>query len=108
VAASDETGVAGRGYLTTHRSAIGASGIACSVLAVGVLGFYVDSTKSAALYAYPHWLWLLLPLLAAWLARVWLLTWRGRMHDDPVVFALTDPPSFVVLAGFVATIALAT
>jgi len=108
VAASDETGVAGRGYLTTHRSAIGVSGIACSVLAVGVLGFYVDSTKSAALYARPHWLWLLLPLLAAWLARVWLLTRRGRMHDDPVVFALTDPPSFVVLAGFVATIALAT
>jgi len=30
------------------------------------------------------------------------------MHDDPVVFALTDPPSFAVLAGFVATIALAT
>lgn len=107
VAASDETGVAGRGYLTAHLSAIGVSGVACSVLAVGVLGFYVDSTRSAALYAHPHWLWLLLPLLAAWLARVWLLTRRGRMHDDPVVFALTDVPSLAVLAGFVATVAMA-
>ena len=107
VAASDETGVAGRGYLAAHLSAIGIAGIACSVIAVGVLGFYVDSTKSAALYARPHWLWLLLPLLAAWLARVWWLTRRGRMHDDPVVFALTDLPSLAVLAGFVATVAMA-
>lgn len=107
VAASNEIGVAGRGYLTTHLSAIGVSGVGCSVLAVGVLGFYVESTKSAALYAHPHWLWLLLPLLAVWLARVWLLTRRGRMHDDPVVFALTDVPSLAVLAGFAATVAMA-
>ena len=107
VAAGDEARVAGRGYRLAHLPAIGVAGVACSALAVGVLGLYVDSTKSAALYAHPHRLWWLLPLLAAWLARVWLLARRGRMHDDPVVFALTDVPSVAVLAGFAATVMLA-
>lgn len=107
VAAGAEARVAGRGYRAAHLPAIGVAGVACSALAVGVLGLYVDSAKSAALYAHPHWLWLLLPLLAAWLARVWTLARRGRMHDDPVVFALTDAPSLAVFAGFVATVMLA-
>lgn len=97
VAQNGDAQVAGRGYGAAHLSTIGIAGVACAALAVGVLGLYVDSTKSAALYAHPHWLWLLLPLLAAWLARVWRLARRGRMHDDPVVFALTDMPSLVLL-----------
>ncbi len=107
VAASEAAPVAGRGYRAVHLSAIGSAGVASSMLAVGVLGLYVESAKSAALYAHPHRLWLLLPLLAAWLVRVWLLARRGRMHDDPVVFALTDLPSLAVFAGFVATVMLA-
>ncbi|MEO6690493.1 MAG: UbiA family prenyltransferase [Dokdonella sp.] len=107
VATGDGSRIAGRGYRATHLSAIGVSGIVCAALSVGVLGLYIDSTKSAALYSQPHWLWLLLPLLAGWLARVWMLARRGRMHDDPVVFALTDGPSLTVLAGFIAVVAMA-
>jgi 4-hydroxybenzoate polyprenyltransferase len=107
VAADGHTAVAGRGYHAADLAWIGRSGIAAALVCLVVLAFYIDSTKSAALYRHPHWLWLLLPLLAAWLARVWLLARRGRMHDDPVVFALTDAPSLGVLAGFVATVAMA-
>jgi len=107
VAADGDARVAGRGYRAAHLAVIGCTGLVCSALAVGVLGFYVESTRSAALYAHPHRLWLLLPLLAAWLWRVWALAWRGRMHDDPVVFALTDLPSLAVFAGFVATVIVA-
>lgn len=107
VAASGDARVAGRGYGAAHLPAVGIAGVASSVLAIGVLGLYVDSTKSAALYAHPHRLWWLLPLLAAWLARVWRLARQGRMHDDPVVFALTDLPSLAVLAGFVAVVLMA-
>jgi hypothetical protein len=42
-------------------------------------------------------LWLLCPLLLYWVSRVWLIAYRGAMHDDPVVFALTDTVSRVVL-----------
>jgi 4-hydroxybenzoate polyprenyltransferase len=107
VAAGEGSHVAGRGYRVAHLASIGIAGIACAALSVGVLGLYIDSTRSAALYSRPHWLWLLLPLLAGWLARVWLLTRRGRMHEDPVVFALTDGPSLAALAAFAAVVALA-
>jgi hypothetical protein len=40
---------------------------------------------------------LICPLLLYWISRVWLLTTRGLMHDDPVVFALRDRLSLVVL-----------
>ncbi|MGN6519003.1 MAG: UbiA family prenyltransferase [Dokdonella sp.] len=107
VAASAQASVAGRGYRAAHLAWIGSFGAAAAGTSLLVLALYVDSTKSAALYRHPHWLWLLLPLLGAWLLRVWSLTRRGRMHDDPVVFALTDVPSLAVLAGFIATVAMA-
>ena len=107
VATGEGSRVAGRGYRVAHLSAIGVAGIACAALSVCVLGLYIDSTKSAALYSRPHVLWLLLPLLAGWLARVWGVARRGRMHDDPVVFALSDGPSLVVLAAFAAVVMLA-
>jgi hypothetical protein len=31
-----------------------------------------------------------------WIARVWLLTNRGDMQDDPVTFALSDRISIVI------------
>jgi len=107
VAADGHAAIAGRGYRAADLAWIGRSGMAAALVCLVVLAFYIDSTKSAALYRHPHWLWLLLPLLAGWLSRVWALARRGRMHDDPVVFALTDVPSLAVLGGFVATVAMA-
>jgi 4-hydroxybenzoate polyprenyltransferase/phosphoserine phosphatase len=107
IAASAQQNVAGRGYRTAHLAWIGGFGAVAAGTSLLVLALYVDSTKSAALYRQPHWLWLLLPLLGAWLWRVWSLARRGRMHEDPVVFALTDVPSLAVLAGFIATVAMA-
>lgn len=107
IAASAQQNVAGRGYRAAHLAWIGGFGAVAAGTSLLVLALYVDSTKSAALYRQPHWLWLLLPLLGAWLWRVWSLARRGRMHEDPVVFALTDVPSLAVLAGFIATVAMA-
>ena len=48
-------------------------------------------------------LWGLIPLIAYWISRVWLLAHRGQMDDDPVLFATRDPMSYAVaaLAGVV-------
>jgi hypothetical protein len=35
-------------------------------------------------------LWMAIPVLLYWVTRVWILTGRGQMQDDPVRFALTD------------------
>ena len=38
------------------------------------------------LYQTPEMLWLICPVLLYWITRVWLLTQRGEMNDDPIVF----------------------
>ncbi|MNF10050.1 hypothetical protein D3C80_2108750 [compost metagenome] len=48
------------------------------------------------LYSQPEVIWLACPLLLFWVTRVWILTQRGRMHDDPVVFAIRDRVSQMV------------
>jgi hypothetical protein len=31
-----------------------------------------------------------------WITRMWALTYRGSMHDDPVVATLKDPVSHAI------------
>jgi hypothetical protein len=38
-------------------------------------------------------------VVLAWIMRLWLETSRGRMHDDPLVYALRDPFSWGVGAS---------
>lgn len=107
VAASGGVEVAGRGYARDDLGLIESFGTASGYLSVLVLAFYIDSTASTALYAHHKLLWALAPILLYWISRVWLLARRGEMHDDPVVFALTDRVSLGVLALFAAVIWLA-
>ena len=67
---------------------------------------YPDQERGAE--QQPDLLWLGLPLFLYWLARTWVLAHRGEVHDDPVLFALRDRVSYVVLALFALTIALAS
>jgi 4-hydroxybenzoate polyprenyltransferase len=92
----DRTG--GRGYQVDDLQLIQSLGAASGYLAVLVLALYINSTASEVLYRHQQVLWLLCPLLLYWISRVWLIAHRGAMHDDPVVFALTDSVSRIVLA----------
>ncbi len=107
IAAGSGTAAAGRAYRVAHLPAVRRIGEAVGYAGALVLLLYVDSTRSAMLYRQPAWLWLLGPLLAFWIHRVWRLARNGAMHEDPVVFALTDRISLVVLALFALVIALA-
>jgi 4-hydroxybenzoate polyprenyltransferase len=53
-------------------------------------------------------IWLACPLLLFWITRVWMLTHRGEMHDDPVVFAVRDRVSLIVGALFCVVFWVAT
>lgn len=87
----------GRGYQTSDYELLASLGGASGYLSVLVLALYINSTASAMLYRHPQWLWLLCPLLLYWISRAWIIAHRGVMHDDPVVFAVTDRVSRVVL-----------
>jgi 4-hydroxybenzoate polyprenyltransferase len=98
---------AGRGYVADDLPLLRALGVASGFASVLVLALYVNSPQSIAGYSSPKVLWLLCPLLLYWISRVWMLTHRGRMHDDPVVFALRDRVSLVLVAAMAAVVMLA-
>lgn len=97
----------GRGYDVGDIPLIQSLGAASGYLSVLVLALYIDSPDSRALYHHPHYLWLLCPLLLYWISRTWAIAHRGIMHDDPVVFAVTDKLSRVLLMVAAAVILFA-
>jgi len=86
----------GRGYHTNDLHLVSQFGISSGYLAVLVMALYINSAAVRALYIYPNYLWLICPLLMYWISRIWLLTNRGRMHDDPIVFAIRDLSSYLI------------
>jgi hypothetical protein len=47
-----------------------------------------------------------MPPLSYWIMRMWLMTTRGLMHDDPILYAARERAS-LILASVVAVFALA-
>jgi 4-hydroxybenzoate polyprenyltransferase/phosphoserine phosphatase len=107
-AQNDQTTVAGRSYVTADVDFFRSVGTASSCVAVLVLALYLQSQEVTKLYARPHLLWLVCLLVLYWNLRAWFVAQRGEMPDDPILFALRDPVSYVVavltfLVLFVAT-----
>jgi 4-hydroxybenzoate polyprenyltransferase/phosphoserine phosphatase len=92
--------LAGRGYHADDIEMLVPLGVAAGYMAVLVFALYINSNAVRVLYNDPYWLWAVCPLLLYWISRVWILSHRGEMHDDPIVFALTDKISLAT-AGLV-------
>ena len=87
----------GRGYAIEDRSLLQSLGAASGYIAVLVLALYINSPESLELYTRPQVLWLLCPMLLYWISRAWSVAHRGKMDDDPVIFAATDRNSQAVM-----------
>lgn len=97
----------GRAYLAADLGTVHGFGVGAAVAAIVVLALYAYSADGERLYTRPEWLFGLCPLLLYWLARLWTLAARGAIRIDPVLFALRDRVSWLVLAPALATVALA-
>lgn len=95
--ASGREAAAGRGYRTEDLMLVSMMAVASGYLSVLVMALYVESEAVQGLYATPQALWGACGVLLYWLSRCVLLTHRGEMHDDPVVFALRDRTSQVCM-----------
>ncbi|MFN3475082.1 MAG: UbiA family prenyltransferase [Blastomonas sp.] len=89
-AAAGKTEAAGRGYRVEDRPVIGNIAVSSGLVSVLVLALYANSEPVQRLYSTPEVLWGICLILLFWTNRVALLTHRGEMHDDPVVFAMRD------------------
>lgn len=98
----------GREYDTGDIPILQSLGAASGYLAVLILALYINSDEVLILYRMPQILWLLAPLLLLWITRLWVVTTRGYMDDDPIVFAVKDPETWMTAAITSAIIVSAT
>lgn len=88
----------GRGYGVADLPMITAQGVAASQIAVLVFALYINDSTAASHFRRPEALWAICPLLLLWVNRVWLFVARGQLNEDPVLFALRDRFSHVLVA----------
>jgi hypothetical protein len=74
-----------------------AFGAGAAVASALVYCLYITGDEVVSLYRRPDMLWLGLPMLLYWIGRVWLLALRREVHEDPLLFALRDRVSYLVL-----------
>ncbi|WP_429494008.1 UbiA family prenyltransferase [Paraburkholderia sp. RAU6.4a] len=98
---------AGRGYLTADMNILRSFGSASGYVAVLVLALYMKSTDVTVLYSHPHRLWILFCLLLYWISRVWMVAFRGEMHDDPIAYAIKNRSSLLTIVLRVVAVLIA-
>ncbi|NQY75057.1 MAG: UbiA family prenyltransferase [Candidatus Margulisbacteria bacterium] len=97
----------GRGYVEADLEHLTRMGIAAGYNAVLVLALYINSDQIRSMYVTPEWLWLLCPIVVYWISRMWMITNRGNMPEDPVMFAIKDRPSLGIVITIFSVMVLA-
>jgi 4-hydroxybenzoate polyprenyltransferase len=86
----------GREYSQEDLGLLQAMGVASGFAAVVVFSLYIDSPDVAKLYSHPKILWAISLLFLFWISRIWVITNRGKMTDDPIVFTIKDSSSYCI------------
>lgn len=89
--------VNGRGYQTDDLPIVSMISISAGYVCVLVMALYVNSPAVTRLYAHPEALWGVCVVLLYWITRMVMVAHRGQMHDDPLVYAVTDRASQICL-----------
>lgn len=96
-----------RGYELGDAEFLASTGTASGYTAVLVLALYIAGGAAQMLNWRHQLIWLVCPLLLYWLGYLWLIAHRGRMYHDPLVFALRDRTSRILILLMLATVLLA-
>lgn len=101
--------IPGRGYVHGDIPLLRGLGLAAMLGAVLInIMYLLEDAFPRAVYDEPGWLWTVPPILFLFLARVWVLSHRGELLDDPVAFAVKDRVSLLLGAlmtlGFVSAL----
>jgi len=95
---TEQTKLKRRGYFAGDDALIMQMGVASGFMAVLVFALYITSDTVTRLYPRPELLWFACPVLLFWIGRIWLLANRGKVTDDPLLFAVRDWTTWVIAA----------
>jgi len=86
-----------RSYELSDAELLAFSGTASGYAAVLVLSLYIASGAVKVLYSTHQVLWLVCPLLLYWNGYLWLIAHRGQMFHDPLMFAVRNRTSRILI-----------
>lgn len=98
----------GRGYQIIDEEILSNLGASSACLSILVFALYLSSPEVVNFYRYPERLWISCPLILYWISRIWVIGSRGQLHDDPIVFALKDKVSYLMLGLTAVVLFIAT
>ncbi len=88
----------GRAYHASDISILSSAGLASGYMSIVVMALYINSPEVSLLYSRPLWLGPICLVQIYFVSRFWLLAHRGKVQEDPVIFALRDPVNAVLAA----------
>ena len=91
-----------RGYGTKDSELVLVLGGSSGMLSVLVLALFLNGEKLGQSYAHSAAGWGAAVLLLYWISNMWLIAHRGKMTDDPLVFAVKDRVSQMLIAATIA------
>ena len=108
-ASKGQKNTVGRSYKTSDITIIGGISLASGYISVlvSILHIYTEATQE--FYSRPEILLGICPILIYWITRMILLTHRGEMHHDPILFSIRDNTSrfsifLIILIAIVAKV----
>jgi len=90
--------IKGRGYHKSDMPLLLIIGVVSGYMSILILGLYINDVAIITHYTTPDWLWLVVISILFWVSQIWLTTYRGDMHEDPVLYAIKDRDSLLVMA----------
>lgn len=91
-----------RGYGTKDSELVLVLGGSSGMLSVLVLALFLNGEKLGQSYSHSAAGWGAAVLLLYWISYMWLIAHRGKMTDDPLVFAVKDHVSMTIVAMTIA------
>lgn len=99
---SNGTLIKGRDYHVSDLPILWPMGVGSALSAIVVFGMFINAEETRDRYGSSALLWLAAVVMLYWIARLWIKTGRGEMHDDPIVYSLSDANSLICITVMVA------
>ncbi len=96
----NNSSIKGRGYLKSDSEIISTIGITSGMFSVLLYIMYIE-TGTAGLYETPHWLMFGCIPMTYFISKIWIMAKRGKVHDDPIVYAIKTKENYAILLVFV-------
>ncbi|MCO6504404.1 MAG: UbiA family prenyltransferase [Snodgrassella sp.] len=99
--------ITGRGYIKSDLDVLWPLGVSTYIGAIIVFGLYINAPDTIIHYSKPALLWIVQLFLIYLIGNLWMVTRRGLMHDDPIIYFIQDKKSLIILALITFVISIA-